>query len=210
MSKASEKNTSTTQPQSGQQAKPSTSEENRNQMASQKSGNISRRYQSPGSSFFSLMPRDLITANPFELMRRFAEEMDRNFSNWPAAGKTAQQSAPAVEIFERNGKMIVKAALPGLKPDDVKVELTDDGLVIQGERKSEHEEHQQGCYHSEISYGSFYRVIPLPENINPDDVQANFNNGMLEVSLPVPERKKKQIQINSDNQQRQTAASGKG
>jgi HSP20 family protein len=81
----------------------------------------------------------------------------------------------------------VHAELPGLKPEDVKVELTDNALVIQGERKYEHEENKSGVYRSERRYGQFYREIPLPQGANAEQVKAQFNNGVLEVTLPVPE-----------------------
>jgi HSP20 family molecular chaperone IbpA/Arc/MetJ-type ribon-helix-helix transcriptional regulator len=87
--------------------------------------------------------------------------------------------APAVEVRERDGNLVVSAELPGLNKDDVKVEVTGDGLVIQGERKREQEEERGGVHRSERSYGSFYRSIPLPEGANIEQAKAQFNNGVL-------------------------------
>jgi HSP20 family protein len=166
------------------------------------------RYNSPNlSSLFSLSPRDFFTTNPFELMRRFASEMDRSFGSWQGQGSSqAALWSPRVEVFERSGNMIVRAELPGLDKDDVKIELSDNELIIHGERKSEHEEKSEGFYQSELSYGSFYRSIPLANDVNVEQVQAQFNNGVLEVTIPVPERKRRQIPIGETAKQAQAAS----
>jgi HSP20 family protein len=78
--------------------------------------------------------------------------------------------------------------------EDVKVEALDDALVIQGERKFEHEEKRKGVFRSE-RYGRFYREIPLPEGASADEAKAHFKNGVLEIELPVPERKSKRREI---------------
>jgi len=161
----------------------------------QRSGAIARRgHLAP--SFFSLSPREFFSSSPFELMRRFSEEMDRAFEGWGLshgwshAGGEATVWSPAVEVFERDNNLVVRADLPGLSKDDVKVEMTDDGLVIHGERKREHEEKGEGWYRSERSYGQFYRLIPLPDGANADQAKAKFDNGVLEVSVPVPDAKR--------------------
>ncbi|HEX8501297.1 MAG TPA: Hsp20/alpha crystallin family protein [Pyrinomonadaceae bacterium] len=98
------------------------------------------------------------------------------------------QAYAQVEVFEREGQLVVRADLPGLKKEDVKVEVSNDTLTISGERKSEHEEKREGFYRSERSYGSFQRQIPLPEGVNADDARATFNNGVLEISIQAPQR----------------------
>src|SRR5712691_7870722 len=131
--------------------------------------------------------------SPFSVMKRFGEEMDRLFGdfgldrNWipPALmGEAGRTWAPQVEIFERDGELVVRADLPGLKKENVNVELTDEGLTIEGERCSEHEENDEGYYRSEFSYGSFRRRIPLPEGANADNATAKFHDGVLEVTMP--------------------------
>ena len=141
-------------------------------------------------------PSELFMTNPFTLMRRFSEEWDRAFSSAfrGGAGELGGWS-PAVEVTERDGKMIVHADLPGINEKDVKVEVTDDSLIIQGERKREHEEQGKGFYRSERSYGTFYRSIPLPAGTNAGEARATFNNGVLEISIPVPEEKRQRRQI---------------
>jgi HSP20 family protein len=103
--------------------------------------------------------------------------------------------SPQIEAFERKGEFIVRADLPGLNKDNVKVDITDDTLTIQGERKQEHEENREGYHRSERSYGSFCRTIPLPEGANTDEAKASFRDGVLEISMPAPQREERRRQI---------------
>lgn len=149
----------------------------------------------------------LFGGSPFTMMKRLRDEMDSLFENFgfgrsliPSFGRdlfsrsfdefgeTAIWS-PQVEMFEREGKLIVRADLPGLKKDEVKVEVTDKAITISGERRSESEEKGEGFYHSERSYGSFFRRIPLPEGANTEDANATFNGGVLEIKMPAPEKR---------------------
>lgn len=156
---------------------------------SQQSGGLERR-----GTYLPLNPSELFSMSPFALMRRFTDEMDRVFEGLGGRQRRAGELAvwsPTVEVREREGKVEVVADLPGIKEDDVKVEVTDEGLVIRGERKQEKEEKREGYYRSERSYGQFYRLIPLPENAHLDQAQAEFRNGELRVSIPVPERQRR-------------------
>jgi HSP20 family protein len=94
--------------------------------------------------------------------------------------------APEIDVFERDNRLVTKVDLPGLKKDDVKVEITDGSLTISGERKGETEEKKSNVYRCERSYGSFYRTVPLPEGAKLEDVKATFANGVLEVSVLLP------------------------
>ncbi|MBO0722987.1 MAG: Hsp20/alpha crystallin family protein [Blastocatellia bacterium] len=143
---------------------------------------------------------------PFSMMNRFAEEMERIFDDFglghswfgQRAGSESGHAAmwsPQMEIFERGGQFIVRADLPGLSKEDVKVDITEDALTIQGERKHEHEEEREGFHRSERSYGSFYRCIPLPEGINAEEAKANFKDGVLEISIPAPQHESRHRQI---------------
>jgi HSP20 family protein len=147
------------------------------------------------ASWFS--PGEFLS-NPFSLMRRFSEEMDRTFGRFFSRGASEREGAfwtPAIEVREENGQLTVHADLPGLKPEDVKVEVNNDQLIIQGERKYEHEEKNKGFYRSERRYGQFYRAIPLPEGAQTEQAKAQFKNGVLEVTLPVPEQKSNRREI---------------
>ena len=132
--------------------------------------------------------------NPFALMRRFTEEMDRFFPTKLSTVETEFWS-PAVEVTETGGTFLVSAELPGLKKDEIKVEVTDQNLILEGERKQEKEEKREGYYHSERSYGHFYRSIPLPEGAQLDKASAEFSNGVLDVSVPLPKTEHKRREI---------------
>jgi len=140
----------------------------------------------------------MFSGSPLDLMRRFMDEIDWSMQSFRPRGLAAEETmwTPAVESFERDGQFIVRAELPGINKEDVKVEITDDGLILQGERKREHEEKGADFYRSEWSYGSFWRCVPLPvEAVNADKVHAQFDNGVLEVSMPIPESQRKRRQI---------------
>jgi HSP20 family protein len=159
----------------------------------QRGGELQRR-GGAYPSVFGMRPGEFLQTNPFALMRRMAEEMDRVFEGRLQRGEMSSWM-PAVEVNEHDGKLEVVADLPGINESDVKVEVTDEGLVIQGERKREREEKGEHYHRSERSYGQFYRLIPLPENANLDQARAEFRNGELRVSVPVPERQRNTRQI---------------
>jgi HSP20 family protein len=143
------------------------------------------------------MNTQLLTETPFGLLRRMTTDIERLFDevalDRPIVGLPRllgdARWVPTVDVFEKNGSLIVRADLPGLTKKDVNVEVTDHQLTIQGERKTEFEETREGVYRQERAYGSFYRAIPLPEDIKPEDVKATFANGVLEVAMPLPSAK---------------------
>ena len=139
-----------------------------------------------------------LAATPFSFMRRFAEEMDNLFEDfnirrdWLALVLGSELGAgiwsPQVEMLQRNGELIVRADLPGLTKNDVKVEITDNAITIEGERRGEKEDKREGFYRSERSYGKFYRRLPIPEGIDVKDAEATFENGVLEVKMKASKR----------------------
>lgn len=139
--------------------------------------------------------------NPWSVFDQFADEMDRLFGDFgfgrgwlpssPARGVGSRQFAaqtwrPAVEVFQRDHDLVVRADLPGLKKDDITVDCTEDAITISGERQSEEEHKEGGIYRSERHYGSFSRTIPLPEGAMTDQAKATFDNGVLEITVPAP------------------------
>jgi HSP20 family protein len=137
-------------------------------------------------------PRD-----PFSLLRRMTSELDRAFDDWPSLrwpsarlfGKPESAAwSPKIDVFERDDRLVARADLPGMKKEDVSVEVADGHLVMSGERKREAEETQDNFYRSEREYGSFYRAVRLPEGVKLEDVKATFSDGVLEVSVPLPAR----------------------
>lgn len=136
-----------------------------------------------------MTPAGLYRMSPFALMRRMSEELDRVFSESSGREQSERAWAPAVEVTERDGNYIVRAELAGLAPQDVKVEITDDAIVLEGERKEEREEERGGTHVTERRYGRFYRAIPLPEGAKADQARAVLQNGVLEVTVPTEEQK---------------------
>jgi HSP20 family protein len=177
-------------------AQENTQAKNRNEESPSQLRGLERRQSSGGvlrrDPFWS--PSEFFTASPFTLMRRFAEQMDRAFTgNWGSdfAWDSPGMFAPAIDVSERDGKLIVHADLPGLQKEDLKVEATDDSLIIQGERRQEYEEQDRGYRRSERKYGTFYRSIPLPEGAQTEQARAEFKDGVLEVSVPIPASQKR-------------------
>jgi len=144
------------------------------------------------------------STNPFRMMQRMIDDFDRMTGTMiRSGGSGASESSgwwPAIEVAQEAGKLNVCAELPGLKPEDVKVEVTDEGLIIRGERKESREDKQRGYYRSERSYGQFQRMIPLPEGVKADEAHAEFHNGELRISIPVPEAQhnKREIPISTE------------
>jgi HSP20 family protein len=134
--------------------------------------------------------------SPFNALQRFADEVDRMFDDfgfgrrwagpslWREAG--AEMWAPDIDVFQKNNELTIRADLPGLTKDDISVDITDDAISIQGERKRESQEEREGVYRSERSYGSFCRVIPLPEGAITEQAKATFRDGVLEITMPAP------------------------
>ncbi len=135
--------------------------------------------------------------SPFGMMRRMMEDMDRMFEDLGFRGGRELRRgfggerpwAPEIEVAEREGRLFVRADLPGLSRDDVHVELREDSLVLEGERRHEHEEERGGTYRSERSYGSFRRMIPLPEGVDPQKCEAHFDKGVLEIAIELPKER---------------------
>ena len=137
-----------------------------------------------GSNWFEL--------NPFALMKKFGVGLDHAFHMSMAENG---MWAPTVEVKEAGGKFRVSAELPGVKPNDIKVHVSEDAVTLEGERRHEREESRDGMYHSERSYGRFYRSIPLPKDANGEKATASYTNGILEITIPVPESKTKPREI---------------
>ena len=136
------------------------------------------------------------------LVRRFIDEVDRLAQDF-GVGRGLLSSlerglpdgawSPQVEMFERDGELVLRADLPGLSKDDVKVELADSAVTIEGERRAEREKKHEGFYRSERSYGKFYRRMPLPQGVNTEDARASFHDGVLEVTMPAPKAEAKTV-----------------
>lgn len=137
---------------------------------------------------------DPFWSGPSGIMRRLREDMDRLSGGpgfprgWmtPFEGLETSDWAPPIDAFQRGSDFIVRADVPGMSRDDLSVEIGDEALTIRGERKFDHEEERDGVFRTERSYGSFCRVLPLPEGALTDSARASFKDGVLEVVINAP------------------------
>lgn len=137
-------------------------------------------------------------SSPFSFMGRFMSDMDRLFDEFGfgsspmrgygrrGEGMNRPSWIPKVDVFERGGQLIVHADLPGLKQEDVHVNVDQGVLTLSGERSHTHEHEKGGVYRCERSYGSFERSIVLPDGVDPAAIKASFESGVLEVTIPLP------------------------
>lgn len=132
---------------------------------------------------------------PFGFVRRMMDDLDRlmtavggGLPSWRSAEEALPAAAwsPRIEVFRRGDQFVVRADLPGLRNEDIRITATDEVLSIEGERREQREQREAGLYRSEVSYGSFRRSIALPEGTDIDSVSARFDNGVLEVTAKLP------------------------
>lgn len=153
--------------------------------------------------------------NPFAMMRQLSREMDRMMDSFfeRGFGSLLRDSSirddewqertlwtPQIDVQHRGDAIVVRADLPGVRREDVQVEVQGDVLILSGQRREEREEgaEDQDYRMFERSYGSFYRTVPLPQGTNPDEIQAVMRDGVLKVTLPLAESARpKKIQIQS-------------
>ena len=132
-------------------------------------------------------------------------EMNRLFdgffqgTEWPLGRLDDMgEFAPSVDVRETDKAFLISAELPGMDEKDIQVEYRDDGIAIRGEKKTDKEEKKEGYQYSERSYGSFYRLVPIPAEVQVGKASAEFSKGVLTVTLPKsPEAqaKRKKIEI---------------
>ena len=128
----------------------------------------------------------------------FSREVDRLFDAF-FGGETqasARRWVPPMDLVEAEDHFLLKADLPGLRDEDVSIEVQDGTLSISGERSAEHESRERGWYRVERSFGSFNRSLTLPDGVDSDAISAHFDRGVLELRIPKPEeRKPRRVQI---------------
>lgn len=157
-------------------------------------------------------PFDVFDYGPFAVIRRMQEDMDRLFSSFgtgrgwtqPFGDLEGAEWAPAIDAFQRGNEFIVRADVPGLSREDLSVDIGEDAVTIRGERKYDHEEEREGVFRSERAYGSFCRVVPLPEGAVTDSAKANFKDGVLEISVQAPSqevRRGRRLEIGGEKSQ---------
>jgi HSP20 family protein len=138
----------------------------------------------------------IVRWEPLRELSSLQNEMNRLFNtvfDAPATGGNGGQArrwVPAMDLLETDEHFVLRADLPGMREQDVAIELEDNVLTLSGERKAEHEDRQEGYYRVERAFGSFSRSLTLPKGIDPESVTASFDNGVLEVRIPKPEERK--------------------
>ena len=151
----------------------------------------------------------LIRWEPVRELHTMQNEMNRLFNTFfdsPTPGNGGANAAarrwiPAMDVVETEDHFVLRADLPGLSENDVNIELEDNVLTVSGERKSEHEQRNEGFYRVERSFGAFSRSLTLPEGVAADGIAASFDSGVLEVRIPKPEQHKpRKVQISLGGQ----------
>jgi HSP20 family protein len=135
--------------------------------------------------------RDMMLSEPGALIRRVFQDLDPwSEVRLPFVGLrktfTDVPWMPPVEMTEHDHKLMIKADLPGLQKENIEVSLSDEGLLIAGERTQEAESKKNEWFTTERTYGRFFRVVPLPEGVSYKEVKATFRNGVLEITVPIP------------------------
>ena len=152
----------------------------------------------------------IVRWEPFRELATLQSEVNRLFNSAFDAptqagngGGAARRWMPAMDLVETGDHFVLRADLPGLSEEDVKIEVEDDVLTISGERRSEHETKKEGYHRVERAFGSFSRSLTLPRGVNAEQVEASFDKGVLEVRIPKPEESKpRRISIGIGGQQK--------
>jgi HSP20 family protein len=118
--------------------------------------------------------------DPFAELRRMQSEMNRLFSGF---GATTAREFPPINIWLGENSLVVTAELPGITSDEVNLSLQEDVLTLSGKREPRSQQQNVEWQRRERAYGSFSRAVQLPFRVDPDKVQARFNNGVLEIEL---------------------------
>ena len=145
---------------------------------------MSRRTpKTPATGTGDYYPATTRGLDPFSQFRRLSDQMERWFENVAGLRRSDRSAeiglwAPEIETFMKDDQYIIRADLPGLSKDEVNVDVTDDSVLLSGERQNVHEEEREGYYRSERVYGRFYREIPLPEGALPETAQAEYRDGV--------------------------------
>ncbi len=131
--------------------------------------------------------------DPFEEMRRMQEWVEQMFSEIPETARllpsgvgegTGRTAVPAVDLVDKDDKLLLKADMPGIPKENIKVEVKGDRIEISAETKEESEEEKEGYIRRERSYTSYYRSIPLPTKVDSEKIDASFKDGVLTIEMP--------------------------
>ena len=144
---------------------------------------------------------NLVRWNPWREMTTLQSRINRLFDEpfFPTDRENNEVMKtwyPVVDMFEENDSFVIKAELPGMDKKDISVDVKDRVLTLKGERKYENEVKEENYYRRERSYGKFQRAFTLPADIDPNEIKADFKDGLLKIEVPKPEaHKPKEITV---------------
>jgi HSP20 family protein len=160
--------------------------------------------------------RELVRVEPRAFVRSMLRDFDRLFEGgwepFAARGPVFEEFewAPTLEVVEKEGKLFARFELPGLKKEEIAVTVNEEGLTVTGERRREEEKKNHNWYKTERVYGKFVRTIPLPVGVNTAEIKATFENGVLELVVPLPATAvaaaPRRVEIAGEPQKAKTAA----
>ncbi len=140
----------------------------------------------------------LVRWEPWRDMAQLQNRINRMFSDTLSQSNEAGETVarfdwkPAVDTYEKDGDLVISADLPGVKKEDIAIDVQDNVLILKGERVSETEASEKNFYRRERATGRFYRAFTLPDAVDPAKIRAAFKDGVLKVEIPKPEEKKPQ------------------
>ena len=143
----------------------------------------------------------LIRYEPFRETINFREAIDKLFEDSSVTpskmlGGLLEEKIPAIDMYQAKNEIVVKSALPGVKPDDVDITIDDNTLVIKGETKADEEVKEEDYIRREYRHGSFRRTLTLPASLDTDRAESTFDEGVLTITIPkLEESKPRQIKI---------------
>src|SRR5450756_2355516 len=136
------------------------------------------------------MPGTLTRWYPFAELGELRSRFDRMFDEFSYGRERAW--TPAIDVVRENGNLVVRADIPGIKPEEVKIEVEDDILTVSGEHEEHKEEKDKNYVRRERRYGSFSRSMALPPGVDASMIEAKTHDGILEVTVPLPTEAKKE------------------
>jgi HSP20 family protein len=131
------------------------------------------------------MANSIIRRHPLADFSELREWLDQAFAG------SGESWNPRIDVVKKEGELVLKADLPGVKPDEINVEVEDGVLTVSGEHEEKTEEKKERYLRRERRYGSFSRSMALPEGVEADDIEANIVDGVLELRIPLPKPEEK-------------------
>ncbi len=151
----------------------------------------------------------LVRWQPFSEMESLRHQMDRMFDELTGTNRqSATNWKPAIEIQDREDSLVLRAEIPGVEAKDLDIQVAREAVAISGEHRYENKAQEQGFFRTELRYGSFQRTIPLPVAVENNQVQAEFKDGILKLTLPkAQEARHKVVKINLGEVKQETLPS---